>query len=921
MAGLALGIGIVSYAITVLNPGAKLGTLLFWGLAGVSMLFCLFAGRRSTADCLSQEKREGTLGLLFLTDLKGYDVVLGKLAATSVTGLYALLAVFPVLAVPLMTGGMSQGEVGRMVLVLVNTFFFSISVGIFASAISKEYRTAMAANFLLWLAFVGLPAGIACGISIAKSRWIYPLLYSCPIYSFIQSADTANASRPGDFWCSIVSTALLTLMFTALACLVVPRTWGDKPPRKVSRRALWRSDLNSLVNYGAAEGQIDFRRYALNANAYFWHAARARFKPIHVWLFIIIGAVWWLYCWVKGGNMWLDEATYIFTAIVLNVAFKLWIALEAGQRLGEDRRSGAFELLLPTPLTVSDILRGQWQALRRQFLKPLVVVVVTEIVFFAIIRQAHRASGLLILAMLGVLPFDLLALVWVSMLFALTSKSQVRATMQAVLRVLILPWILFGLLHMCIAVYNWLSFRSWDPSELGETSVWMGFSLLIDAIYGVWAWRAVRREFRQMATQKWKSQSWRILVNQAGTWFGAFVSRVPAKVKIPIGLAFLVALAAVLLAKQRPASFPAPAAVSITQSNAPLQIFRAGARGVFFLLPDGSLLRWGKTWQRQNSLAAMPAQVGTNRDWLKVEADGQNSYGVRTDGRIWNIGLVDESKAGETQLAIDGTNWADIGSSDQYYSFALKKDGTIWGWSPSATIASRTAEQIGTATNWTALCAHNRKYTGLRADGTLWTWGTLISRTYSASWMVTNIHEPTLVCADTNWISLDAQCHARNRAGETWDVTYSLPKPNAPVAVVCDRLPMGTVSYRIEKAPYKMNCELRADGTIWYAPPEADSPYWTASPLSGAATKQFGKRSDWTALWGVSGTAFGLTRDGTFWVWGYDLGREAVVTATTRIQLMQAALNKSGTPFIWDGGGLPPPILAEPRPLMKLSVK
>ena len=31
---------------------------------------------RNTADSLSAEKREGTLGLLFLTDLRGYDVVL-----------------------------------------------------------------------------------------------------------------------------------------------------------------------------------------------------------------------------------------------------------------------------------------------------------------------------------------------------------------------------------------------------------------------------------------------------------------------------------------------------------------------------------------------------------------------------------------------------------------------------------------------------------------------------------------------------------------------------------------------------------------------------------------------------------------------------------------------------------------------------
>jgi hypothetical protein len=58
-----------------------------------------------TADCISSEKREGTLGLLFLTDLKGYSVILGKMLATSLNSFYALTAIFPVLAIPLLLGG------------------------------------------------------------------------------------------------------------------------------------------------------------------------------------------------------------------------------------------------------------------------------------------------------------------------------------------------------------------------------------------------------------------------------------------------------------------------------------------------------------------------------------------------------------------------------------------------------------------------------------------------------------------------------------------------------------------------------------------------------------------------------------------------------------------------------------------------
>ena len=79
------------------SPAADIGRYLFWSLSSILSLFCLVGGFRLTSDSISSEKREGTLGLLFLTDLKGYDVVLGKLAATSLNAIYRLLALTPLI--------------------------------------------------------------------------------------------------------------------------------------------------------------------------------------------------------------------------------------------------------------------------------------------------------------------------------------------------------------------------------------------------------------------------------------------------------------------------------------------------------------------------------------------------------------------------------------------------------------------------------------------------------------------------------------------------------------------------------------------------------------------------------------------------------------------------------------------------------
>ena len=84
------------YAYGVTNP-SRIGPGVFVTLASVAQFIAL-ASVFFTADSLSSERRGGTLGLLFLTDLKGYDVVLGKLASTGLGAFYALLGMVPALA-------------------------------------------------------------------------------------------------------------------------------------------------------------------------------------------------------------------------------------------------------------------------------------------------------------------------------------------------------------------------------------------------------------------------------------------------------------------------------------------------------------------------------------------------------------------------------------------------------------------------------------------------------------------------------------------------------------------------------------------------------------------------------------------------------------------------------------------------------
>ena len=101
---------------------------MFDGVIGVAFLLscsaCLV-----TADLISAERREGTLGLLFLTRIKRLDVLLGKLGSVGITSLCALVAFLPVLMIPVLAGGVTGGEAFRKGLALFGTLWFALAAG------------------------------------------------------------------------------------------------------------------------------------------------------------------------------------------------------------------------------------------------------------------------------------------------------------------------------------------------------------------------------------------------------------------------------------------------------------------------------------------------------------------------------------------------------------------------------------------------------------------------------------------------------------------------------------------------------------------------------------------------------------------------------------------------------------------------
>jgi hypothetical protein len=139
----------------------------------------------------------------------------------------------------------------------------------------------------------------------------------------------------------------------------------------------------------------------------------------------------------------------IFTAYGLHLTVKTLVASEASRRMNEDRRSGAWELLLATPLRVEAILQGQARALRRHFQGAVTTVCTVNAAMVALLWCFPRAFGLgsqdrtmfgWIFFLGGlVLLTDFYALSWVGMWRGLKTRKHARAVFETLAQIILPP--------------------------------------------------------------------------------------------------------------------------------------------------------------------------------------------------------------------------------------------------------------------------------------------------------------------------------------------------------------------------------------------------------------------------------------------------------------------------------------------------
>ena len=489
----------------------RVGEWVFDGLACVGFFYC-FTLSSNTADCISEEKREGTLGLLFLTDLSGWDVALGKLCANSLKSFYAVLGTFPVVAIVLTLGGVSAGQFCKVGLALLNVFFFAHAAGLLASVLTRARSRAYGCTLaLLYVFLFGPPLLLASGHGRINT---FPLLLAALSPGYALAIQIILPMGARFYWFSLLMVHLTGWLFLALASWRLPHCWQEKVGPV---RLRWRDRFRQWT-YGPPAFRKNFRRELAGINPFLWLASRDRLSAAMFEVILLVMAC----CTIFGVFVSDPNERYlqlVFMVIGGHLSLIFGVAAEASRHLDEHRRSGALEFILcATPLQPGEILAGQWMALRRFFRRPLIYVLAYDLVIVLLDKSryvdADRQDKVhfdwFMAVAIVMLAVDVIAAGWLGMWRAMANQQPKKsgagtAVMETLLALLLAPFVLILLLFAFFALVGSISasferwFERWvEPGDI-LLGLWVVLALAMAVGLSFLARRQLLTQFRAMA--------------------------------------------------------------------------------------------------------------------------------------------------------------------------------------------------------------------------------------------------------------------------------------------------------------------------------------------------------------------------------------------------------------------------------------
>jgi ABC-type transport system involved in cytochrome c biogenesis permease component len=333
-----------------------------------------------SADCLSRERREGTLGLLLLTRLTASDIVLAKGLAHALRSATVWLAAVPVVTICFLLGGVGWHEIVLSILVNFSALCLALGAGLLASSLCRRWTRALVlagcfSVVLCLLLAVCLNVAVITSLGMFRRfvgapwpEWIAMGLYLATDQSACWSSGRINTRW---LWSSAgvsLGSFLCLLLIAGCAAWRVLRVWREEPPSarlvwlgaKFCRPVIFRSVFHRWMRYCLAKnpiGWLEQRRWSARLVTWCWLGVAACFTAITL-------------IEPQVSSLAVPSSGY-----QVAIAFLLGsLTLSAAASFRRERETGVLELLLVSPLSTGAIISGRLRGLWIQFLPAMALL-------------------------------------------------------------------------------------------------------------------------------------------------------------------------------------------------------------------------------------------------------------------------------------------------------------------------------------------------------------------------------------------------------------------------------------------------------------------------------------------------------------------------------------------------------------------
>ncbi len=453
------------------------------------------------ADCISRERREGTLGLLFLTPLRPPQIVLAKGFVHGLRATTLIVAIVPVLMIPFLLGGVVWQQAALSVVIYADAICWCLAAALVASSLARNNNRAMAFTMLFaCFGFIGFPWLVGAGMGI-NSPTTWNAGYTQSTYDFFVGFWVV-AMPAGDFsyvlrmfklpqlvttigFASAVSVAVLVFA-VVFAANCLRRSWRDQPPsarvetmeRMFFRPVLWKGFLHRWMQ----------RKLERNPIGWLEHRQWSGRIVTWAWFAIIIT----LYSFALVDTNYFRFVRDIQNVVGWLLAFSM--AVTASGSFRRERETGVLELLLVSPLSARQIINGRLRGLWGQFLPTvLALLLIWGYLNFSLsgLSTGYGSNaGVYSNSLVGMMYFlvSFVIIPVIGLYFSVRCRHYLVALLLTIGVAMVLPILLS-------AISQWLSVRAGFGWEDGWQAAWF-FQLLIAAYLNVALHRKLeRRQF------------------------------------------------------------------------------------------------------------------------------------------------------------------------------------------------------------------------------------------------------------------------------------------------------------------------------------------------------------------------------------------------------------------------------------------